>query len=67
VLTGWFLSWSGMITRLWWAAGAGLDDQQQVDSTLIFVDVNTCLLGALFLDRALGLGAYPGRDGPGTR
>ena len=30
-------------------AGDRPDRQQQVDSTLIFVDVNTVLLGALFL------------------
>jgi len=50
VLTGWFLELERLITRvLGGLQGPGLTDQQQVDSTLIFVDVNTVLLGAWFL------------------
>ncbi len=50
VLTGWFLELERLITRvLGGLQGTGLTDQQRVDSTLIFVDVNTVLLGALFL------------------
>ena len=51
VLTGWFLELARLITVGLWARrpAAGLTDQQQVDSTLIFVDVNTVLLGALLL------------------
>jgi len=70
VLTGWFLELERLITKaLGGLQGVGLTDQQQVDSTLIFVDVNTVLLGALFLI-ALGPGAYPrgsalGRDDDG--
>jgi uncharacterized membrane protein len=50
VLTGWFLELERLITRaLGGMQGTDLADQQRVDSTLIFVDVNTVLLGALFL------------------
>lgn len=50
VLTGWFLELERLITRaLGGMQGTELTDQQRVDSTLIFVDVNTVLLGALFL------------------
>lgn len=50
VLTGWFLELERRITVLLGAPfGTSLTDQQQVDSTLTFVDVNTVLLGALFL------------------
>ena len=50
VLTGWFLELERLITRLLGGLqGAGLTDQQQIDSTLIFVDVNTVLLGLFFL------------------
>jgi hypothetical protein len=50
VLTGWFLELERLITRaLGGLQGIDLTDQQRVDSTLIFVDVNTVLLGALFL------------------
>ena len=50
VLTGWFLELERLITRaLGGLQGADLTEQQRVDSTLIFVDVNTVLLGALFL------------------
>ena len=50
VLTGWFLELERLITRLSGGLqGTDLTDQQRVDSTLIFVDVNTVLLGALFL------------------
>ena len=46
--------------------GTDLTEQQRVDSTLIFVDVNTVLLGALFL---VALWAWCVRrpGGPGTR
>jgi len=50
VLTGWFLELERRITLLLGApSGTGLTDQQAVDATLRFVDVNTVLLGALFL------------------
>ena len=50
VLTGWFLELERLITRaLGGLQGADLTEQQRVDSTLIFIDVNTVLLGALFL------------------
>jgi uncharacterized membrane protein len=50
VLTGWFLELERLITKASGGLqGPSLTDQQQVDSTLIFVDVNTVLLGALFL------------------
>ena len=50
MLTGWFLELERLITRaLGGLQGTDLTDQQRVDSTLIFVDVNTVLLGALFL------------------
>lgn len=50
VLTGWFLELERLITRfLGGAQGTGLSDQQQVASTLLFVDVNQVLLGLLFL------------------
>ena len=50
VLTGWFLELERLITRaLGGLQGTDLTDQQRVDSTLIFVDLNTVLLGALFL------------------
>ena len=50
VLTGWFLELERLITRaLGGLQGTDLTDQQRVDSTLIFIDVNMVLLGALFL------------------
>ncbi len=50
VLTGWFLELERRIAVLLGAPfGPDLTDQQQVDATLIFVDVNTVLLGALLL------------------
>jgi uncharacterized membrane protein len=50
VLTGWFLELERLITRaLGGPQGTELTAQQQVDSTLIFIDVNAVLLGALFL------------------
>src|SRR4029453_3638671 len=49
-LTGWFLELERLITRaLGGMQGTELTNQQRVDSTLIFVDVNTVLLGVLFL------------------
>ena len=50
VLTGWFLELERRITVLLGApSGPGLTDQQAVDATLRFVDVNAVLLGALLL------------------
>ncbi|MFL6026550.1 MAG: glycosyltransferase family 87 protein [Friedmanniella sp.] len=50
VLTGWFLELERRITLLLGApSGPGLSDQQAVDATLRFVDVNAVLLGALLL------------------
>ena len=50
VLTGWFLELERRITVLLGApSGPGLTDQQTVDATLRFVDVNAVLLGALLL------------------
>ena len=50
VLTGWFLELERRLTALLGGLqGTGLTDQQQLDSTLRFVDVNTVLLGGLFL------------------
>jgi uncharacterized membrane protein len=50
VLTGWFLELERLITRaLGGQQGLELTDQQRINSTLIFVDVNAVLLGALFL------------------
>lgn len=50
VLTGWFLELERLITlALGGAQGEGLSNQQQVDSTLLFVDINQVLLGLLFL------------------
>ena len=50
VLTGWFLELERRITLLLGApSGTGLSDQQAVDATLTFVDVNQVVLGALFL------------------
>jgi uncharacterized membrane protein len=50
VLTGWFLDLERRIAALLGAAqGADLTDVQQVHSTLVFVDVNTVLLGLCFL------------------
>ena len=50
VLTGWFLSSSGGSARALGApTGSELTAQQQVDSTLIFIDVNIVMLGALLL------------------
>jgi hypothetical protein len=48
VLTGWSRAGAVDHPALGGLQGAGLTDQQQIDSTLIFVDVNTVLLG-LFL------------------
>ncbi len=50
VLTGWFLELERIITRLLGGAqGVGLTPEQTADSTWLFMDVNTVLLGALFL------------------
>ncbi len=50
VLTGWFLEFERLITHaLGGAQGTDLTDQQQVASTLLFVDLNQVLLGLLFL------------------
>lgn len=50
VLTGWFLELERRITLLLGApSGSGLTDQQAVDATLTFLDVNQVVLGALFL------------------
>nr|WP_294695789.1 glycosyltransferase 87 family protein [uncultured Friedmanniella sp.] len=50
VLTGWFLDIERRIAVLLGApSGPGLSDQQAVDATLRFFDVNAVLLGALFL------------------
>ncbi len=50
VLTGWFLELERRIALLLGApSGTGLSDQQAVDATLRFVDVNAVLLGALLL------------------
>ena len=50
VLTGAFLELERLITvALGAPTGPGLSDQQRVDATLIFVDVNTVLLGACLL------------------
>ena len=49
-LTGWFLEVERVISHLLGASqGIDLSEQQQIDSTLIFFDVNAVLLGALFL------------------
>jgi uncharacterized membrane protein len=50
VFTGYFLELERIITRLLGGAqGTDLTAEQQARSTLMFVDVNTVLLGALFL------------------
>ncbi|HYI58147.1 MAG TPA: glycosyltransferase 87 family protein [Microlunatus sp.] len=50
VLTGWFLQLLRVISSALGApTGSELSAQQQVDSTLVFVDVNTVVLGALLL------------------
>ncbi|SDT41762.1 Uncharacterized membrane protein [Friedmanniella luteola] len=50
VLTGWFLELERRVAVLLGApTGVGLTDQQAVDATLRFVDVNAVLLGALLL------------------
>ncbi len=50
VLTGWFLQLERVIsTALGAPTGSELTAQQQVDSTLIFTDVNIVILGALLL------------------
>ncbi len=50
VLTGWFLELERRLAVLLGApTGTGLTDQQTVDATLRFVDVNAVLLGALLL------------------
>ena len=50
VLTGWFLELERILTRLLGGAqGVDLTAEQQAESTLRFLDVNTVLLGALFL------------------
>ncbi len=50
VLTGWFLELERLITRaLGGTQGSNLTDADQASSTLLFVDVNTVLLGALLL------------------
>ena len=50
VLTGWFVQLERVISSALGApTGIDLTAQQQVDSTLMFVDVNTVILGALLL------------------
>ncbi|HEV2927395.1 MAG TPA: glycosyltransferase 87 family protein, partial [Propionibacteriaceae bacterium] len=50
VLTGYFLELERILTRLLGGAqGTDLSAEQQARSTLMFVDVNTVLLGGLFL------------------
>jgi uncharacterized membrane protein len=50
VLTGWFLELERRLAVLLGApSGPGLTEQQAVDATLRFVDVNAVLLGALLL------------------
>jgi hypothetical protein len=50
VLTGWFLQLERLIsTALGAPTGGDLTAQQQVDSALIFTDVNVVILGALLL------------------
>ncbi|MDN5771223.1 MAG: glycosyltransferase 87 family protein, partial [Microlunatus sp.] len=50
VLTGWFLQLERLLsTALGAPTGGDLTAQQQVDSTLTFVDVNIVILGALLL------------------
>ncbi|HET9650006.1 MAG TPA: glycosyltransferase 87 family protein [Microlunatus sp.] len=50
VLTGWFLELERRLAAWLGAAqGSDLTDVQRVQSTLVFVDVNTVLLGACFL------------------
>lgn len=50
VLTGWFLDLERRITAALGApVGPGLNSQQLVDATLVFVDVNTVLLGLCLL------------------
>ncbi len=50
VLTGWFLEFERLITvALGAPTGEGLPDQLKVDATVLFVDVNTVMLGALLL------------------
>lgn len=50
VLTGWFLQLLRVTsTALGAPTGGDLTAQQQVDSTLVFTDVNTVVLGALLL------------------
>lgn len=50
VLTGWFLHLERVLsTALGAPTGSDLTAQQQVDSTLVFVDVNTVVLGGLLL------------------
>ena len=50
VLTGWFLDFERRIAQVLGAPiGPALTDQQKVDSTLLFVDVNLVILGLLFL------------------
>jgi uncharacterized membrane protein len=50
VLTGWFLELERILTRLFGGAqGVDLSAEQQAESTLRFLDVNTVLLGGLFL------------------
>jgi uncharacterized membrane protein len=50
VLTGWFLEFERRLAALLGAAqGSGLGEQTKINSTLTFVDVNTVVLGLLFL------------------
>ncbi|MFP5284097.1 MAG: glycosyltransferase family 87 protein, partial [Actinomycetes bacterium] len=50
VLTGWFLQLEAVLTRALGAPyGTALSEQEKVDATLRFFDVNQVLLGALFL------------------
>ena len=68
MLTGWFLELERLITRLLGGLqGAGLTDQQQIDSTLKFVDVNTVLLGLCFLIALWALVRTPVPGVRGTR
>jgi uncharacterized membrane protein len=49
-LTGWFLEVERLLAHLLGAPqGVVLTEQQRIDSTLLFFDVNAVLLGALFL------------------
>jgi hypothetical protein len=63
VLTGWFLQLERVISSALGApTGSQLSAQQQVDSTLVFTDVNVVILGALLLVTVWAqVGAVPHR------